>query len=306
MLGAVSLPDLVLVIANAIYSTSYVASRVVLEHVPPATLALIRLSGGALILVLACRGRLALRRHPVSPADRWRIAGMGIIGFAGASALSHWGIARSTATNAALLIIVEPVSVMLLAPPLLGERLTRREAAGAGLSILGTLLVVVNGVPGLSEQLVPHARGDVLLVLAGVAYGLYSLLGRDVLLRHDPLRVTTQSILWGALAMLPVAALEQVARPPIAWSTGLTLGVSYLAVVITALGYLTWNWALARISAPRAAIFLSLQPVLGALLGIIFLGEPVTAFTALGGALIVIGLVVTVRRSDADGILNRG
>jgi drug/metabolite transporter (DMT)-like permease len=252
MLGAVSLPDLVLVLANAVYSTSYVASRVVLEQVPPATLALVRLSVGALVLVVACRGRLALRRHPVSPADRWRIAGMGIVGFAGAFALSHWGIVRSTATNAALLIIVEPVSVMLLAPPLLGERLTRREAAGAALALLGTVLVVVNGVPGMSEELAPHWRGDALLVLAGVAYGSYSLFGRDVLLRHDPLRVTAQSILWGVLAMAPVALLEQRGSPSIVWSAGLLLGVSYLAVVITAIGYLTWNWALARIPAPRA------------------------------------------------------
>jgi drug/metabolite transporter (DMT)-like permease len=290
----VSLPDLVLLLANTVYSTSYVASRLVLEQVPPATLALIRLAMGAVVLVVVCRGRVALRRHPVSAADRWRIAGMGIVGFAGAFSLFHWGIMRSTATNAALLIIVEPVSVMLLAPMLLGERLARPEAVGAVLALVGTLLVVVNGVPGVSAHLVPHWRGDALLILAGVAYGSYSLFGRDVLRRHDPLRVTAQSILWGTLAMVPLATLELPVT--IAWSAGLLLGVAYLSVVITALGYLTWNWALARVSAPRAAISLSLQPVLGALLGIAFLGETFTAFTALGGALIVIGLVVTVRR----------
>ena len=197
---------------------------------------------------------------------------------------------RSTATNAALLIIVEPVSVMLLAPLLLGERLAPREALGAALALLGTLLVVVNGVPGLSQGLVPHWRGDGLLILAGIAYGSYSLFGRDVLLRHDPLRVTAQSILWGALAMVPLAALEMPVT--IVWSTRLLLGAGYLAVVITALGYLVWNWALARVPAPRAAISLSLQPVLGALLGVAFLGEAFTAFTAVGGALIVAGLIV--------------
>jgi drug/metabolite transporter (DMT)-like permease len=219
---------------------------------------------------------------------------MGIVGFAGAFSLFHWGIVRSTATNAALLIIVEPVSVMLLAPLLLGERLAPREAVGAALALVGTLLVVVNGIPGVSQGLVPHWRGDALLILAGVAYGSYSLFGRDVLLRHDPLRVTTQSILWGAVAMVPLAALEMPVT--IAWTMGLALGVAYLAVVITALGYLVWNWALARVTAPRAAISLSLQPALGAVFGVAFLGEALTVFTALGGALIVAGLVVTVRR----------
>jgi drug/metabolite transporter (DMT)-like permease len=220
---------------------------------------------------------------------------MGIVGFAAAFALSHWGIVRSTVTNAALLIIVEPVAVMLLAPALLGERLTRREAAGAPLALGGTVLVVVNGIPGLSARLAPHWRGDALLILAGLAYGSYSLLGREVLLRHDPLRVTTQSILWGAAAIVPLAVLEQVGQPSVAWSAGVLVGVGYLSVVITALGYLLWNWALARLSAPRAAIFLSVQPVLGAGLGIALLGEAVTAFTAVGGALIVAGLIVTVK-----------
>ena len=292
------LPDLVLIGVNALYSTSYVASRVVLEQIPPATLALIRLALGALILVLVCGGRLSLTGSPAaSGADRWRIAAMGIVGFAAASALSHWGIVGSTATNAALLIIVEPLSVMLVAPLLLGEHLTRREALGAAMALGGTVLVVVNGIPGVSEHLVPHWRGDALLILGGVAYGAYSLLGREVLLRCDPLRVTTHSLLWGVVAIAPVAALEHLTSPAIAWSAGLVLGATYLSVVITALGYLVWNWALARIAAPRAAIFLCLQPICGALLGIAFLGEAFTVFTAAGGALIVLGLVVTVSRA---------
>ena len=110
---------------------------------------------------------------------------MGVFGFAGASAFSHWGLARSTASNGALLIIVEPVAIMLLGPVVLGERLTRREAAGAALAVLGAAIVVVNGVPGVTQTLAPHWRGDLLLVLSGLGYASYSLLGRDVLARHS-------------------------------------------------------------------------------------------------------------------------
>jgi drug/metabolite transporter (DMT)-like permease len=223
---------------------------------------------------------------------------MGVFGFAAAFALSHWGILLSTASNAALLIVVEPVAVMLLSPILLGERLSPREAGGAALALLGTVVVVVNGIPGMSGRLVPHWRGDTLLILAGLAYGAYSLLGRDVLLRHDPLRVTTQSILWGVLAMAPLAALELPSQPFIAWSPSVLLGVGYLSIVITAFGYLVWNWALARIPAPRAAIFLTVQPIVGALLGVVLLSEAFTLFTATGGTLIVAGLLLTVSRAS--------
>ena len=78
-------------------------------------------------------------------------------------------------------------------------------------------------------------------------------------------------------------------------TAGAAGGALYLAVVITALGALVWNWALAQVEASRAAVFLTVQPVAGALLGVAFLHEPLTGFTLVGGALIVLGLWLTAR-----------
>jgi drug/metabolite transporter (DMT)-like permease len=65
--------------------------------------------------------------------------------------------------------------------------------------------------------------------------------------------------------------------------------------VIAALGYTIWNYVLERVEAPRAAIFLSLQPLPGALLGIWLLHEPLTLYTAAGGVPILTGLHLTVK-----------
>jgi len=277
--------------ANLVYATSYVATRVVLDDLPPAFLALVRLVVGAAILVPIAR---ALEKPVRAPArgDAWRIVWMGVVGFAGAFALSHWGLARSTATNAALLIIVEPLSIMALSPLLLGERLRRREVAGGALALLGAVLVVLNGVPGLTLVLAPHWRGDLLLVLAGLAYGAYTLIGRAVLARHSPLVVTARSIVWGAVVMVRLGGARPVLSPA---AVG---GALYLAVVITAFGYLLWNWVLARVSAPRVAIFVTVQPIGGAVLGVVLLREPLTVFTVAGAVLIVLGLWLTVRGRD--------
>jgi drug/metabolite transporter (DMT)-like permease len=284
-----------LLFANCVYATSYVATRLVLDDLPPALLALVRLVGGALILVPAARLLEGRAPAPVG-ADRRRIAWMGVIGFAGAFALGNWGLARSTATNAALLIIAEPVSIMLLGPVVLGERLTRREGAGAALAVLGVIVVVLNGIPGVTHELIPHWRGDLLLVLSGLAYGVYTLIGRAVLARHSPFTVTARSILWGALVMVPLVVLELLAGARPTLSTGALAGAVYLAVVITAGGYLLWNWALVRVGAPQAAVFLTVQPIGGALLGVLILHEPLTAFTVAGGLLIAAGLWLTVTR----------
>ncbi|MGH7345075.1 MAG: DMT family transporter [Candidatus Rokuibacteriota bacterium] len=281
--------EMVMLGANVVYGTSYVVARVTLESVPPAMLAFLRLGLASLVLALLSRGQPV---QPLSRADRRAIAWMGILGFAGAYAGSNWGIAHSTATNAALLITVEPVAMILLSPWYLGERLSRRGAIGAALTIFGAMVLVVNGIPGVTEKLVPHWSGDLVLVLAGVAYASYSLLGRRVLERHAPLTVTTRSLVWGAAALLPVAGLEWASGARPVWTAAAVTGALYLAVVITALGYVVWNWALARVPAPRAAIILNVQPIVGALLGAVLLGEPITLFTVLGGVLVVTGLAV--------------
>ena len=114
--------------------------------------------------------------------------------------------------------------------------------------------------------------------------------------RHHALTVTSRSIVWGALAMAPFAVHEWSTGVRAAWTATAVAGTLYLAVAITAVGYLVWNWALARVQAPRAAIFLNVQPLGGALLGVFLLGETATVFTAAGTVLIVAGLCMTIQR----------
>ncbi len=283
----------VLLVANLVFATSYTVTRIALADVPPATLGLARSVIGALCLGGWVGSGLRWGRIPVR--DHGRIALMGVVGFALAFGLGNWGIARSTASNAALLITVEPTSLLLLSPLLLAERLSRREALGAALALAGTVVVVVNGVPGLTHALVPHWRGDLLLILSGVAYAGYSLLGRDVLTRHPVPVVTAWSILWGMLAMIPLAWLEWRAGLVPVWTERAIAAAVFLGVVITALGYAVWNWCLERLGAARAGVFVNVQPLAGALLGVWWLHEPLTPFTVTGGLLILAGLHLTVK-----------
>jgi drug/metabolite transporter (DMT)-like permease len=293
--------DLVLLAANAVYGTSYVAVRLAVDDLGPVTLAFLRLAIGWLVLApVSLRPRDAPSAR-VSRGDRWTLFWMGLVGFTLAMATSHWGLARSTATNGALLIAVEPLTMVALSPVLLGERLTRREAAGTLLALAGATVVVVDGVPGLTVTLAPHWRGDLLLLLSGVCYAAYSLMGRAVLARHSSIPVTARSLLWGVVTMAPLVLAEWLTgRGPVWTRTGVVAGL-YLAVVMTGLGYLVWNWALERIPAPRAAVFLNVQPLVGALLGVAWLGEAASVFTATGGALIITGLWLALTGRPAAG-----
>lgn len=282
--------DLLLFVTNAVYGTAYVAQREALADVPPGLLALLRLAVASLILLPFVRRPAGAR---AAPGDGVKIFWMGVLGFGVAYGLSHVGLQRSTATNAALLITMEPVSLILLSPVFLGERLRRPEGVGAGLVLGGAVLVVLNGVPGMTVALLPHWRGDLLLLLAALAFASYSLFGRDVLARWDARTVTARSLLWGAASMVPVAALEWAGGARPTWTPPATAATPYLAVIVTALAYLAWNSALAKVPAPRAAIFITVQPVVGAALGVWLLGETATMYTLTGALLVLAGLTVT-------------
>ena len=283
----------VLLVSNLIFATGYSVSRILLEEISPVTLAMARLTIGSLILVpWAWRG---MRAAKLSQEDHWRLGLTGVVGFTLAFALGNWGLAHSTASNAALLITVEPASLILLSPLLLGERLSRQEGLGAALAILGAAVIVVNGIPGVTLALAPHWRGDLILILSGLAYAAYSLIARPVLLRQPALVVTAYSVVWGAAAMLPFALFEWAIGPAPAWTPRTVAGTLYLGVVMTALGYAVWNWCLERVETPRVAIFLNIQPLGGSLLGVWWLGERLTVFTVAGGLLILAGLHLTVK-----------
>jgi drug/metabolite transporter (DMT)-like permease len=289
-------PYLILLAANLVFATGYAVSRIVLADVGPATLGLARvLIGGLLLLAWAAGRSEGGLRASWTAGDRVRVGLMGVVGFALAFAFGNWGLAHSTASNAALLITVEPTTLLVLSPLLLGERLSRRETLGAVLTLLGAVVVVVNGIPGLTRSLMPHWRGDLLLILSGVAYAAYSLLGRGVLTRHPVATVTAHSVVWGAVSIAPLALYEWHLGSPPSWTATAIAGTVYLGVVITAIGYAVWNWCLERVGAARVAAFVNLQPLAGALLGVWWLREPLTPFLVAGGVLIVLGLHLTVK-----------
>lgn len=280
---------LILVVANVVYATSYFATRWTMGDVPPATLTLIRLLIGGIVMLPF----MPKAAGDGKPGDSWRAASMGLLGLGAAVWLGNQGMLLSSATNAAVLIIVEPIALMLLGPALLGEKLSRREAAGGAVAVAGALLVIMDGIPGISARFLPHWKGDALLVLSGLAYASYSLIGRPLLHHASEERVTVISIFWGAAAMLPFAAKEWASGQRPVWTWEAIAGTSYLALVITALGIWVWNWALRRVEASRAAITITMQPLAGAALGVM-LGERLTLYVAIGGLLLVGGLCLAL------------
>lgn len=149
--------------------------------------------------------------------------------------------------------------------------------------------VLVAGLIGSSYTLTPKV---ILLGLSsGLFYGLYSIFGSVALRTYDTRTVTAYTFLFATLGTLPIcgvgAMAEQMAAHPVSlfWCVG-------IALVSTLAPYLLYTWGLSHMSNSRAAILATIEPLVGALLGILAYGEPANSMKLIGMALIFAAVIV--------------
>ncbi|MBV9850022.1 MAG: DMT family transporter [Armatimonadetes bacterium] len=281
---------------NALWGGSSLAAKIALTHVPPMTLAFARF-GLAAVLLYALAGVLRVDLR-VRRRD-WRLFwAMGGVGLALTYLLYYAGVCRTTAADAALLTAAEPVFLAVLSVVLLRERLPAAKIAGIAFGLLGVVLIVSRG------GRLPHggssASGDLLITLGLVCEALAVIIGKRLLSRYPAVAVITYQMLAGAVILGPFAFAEirhTGWRPTLdAAATPAYLGVLYLVLCCTALAYTVWYTLLDRRAASELSVFLFVQPVVGALLGVVFQHDPLTRATLAGAVLVLLGIALINRR----------
>jgi drug/metabolite transporter (DMT)-like permease len=182
--------------------------------------------------------------------------------------------------------------VLLFAWILLKEVITPRRMIALILATLGVIAVI----DPRSAQLNPELfLGNILLVGAAVTWALYSVLVRKATQDLDVLPLTLIAFLGGLPVTVPVGAweLDMIGMGEI--TVGVSGGILFLGVISTALAMVLWNTAFAFLDASLASLTFFAQPVVGTLLGWLFLGEQITPLFLLGGLLIGLGLIVSAR-----------
>jgi drug/metabolite transporter (DMT)-like permease len=277
----------------------YVVSDVVLDTIPPFTLLTLRLILGGFALlpfVLSTHGMPRLARR-----DVLRLMGVGLVGFGVSLGAQFVGTDLSTAINGTLITSASPAFIVLFGVLLLGEQLTMARLAAVSFATLG-VIVIVN--PASISFGTDTALGDLALALAALTWGLYSVLVRMVSRQIDTLLVTLVAFVGGLGLTIPLSVVELQSRA-IGEVTLLTvLGVLYLGLVSTAAAMWLWNRAFALVPASTASLFFFAQPLVGALLSVILLGQAMTTALWIGSFLIVLGVLLALVNVP-DGLKRR-
>ena len=245
--------------------------------IDPASFTSVRLLAGAATMWALVR--LSRRGH--SLGGDWRSAGALLL-YAVAFSFAYVSV---TAGTGALLLFGAVQLIMICAGVFAGERIDWGIALGWMVAVAGLVLLVL---PGVSA---PPASKAVMMLCAGIAWGIYSLRGRR---SSDPLRDTAGNFARAAPGALLVTALL--------WphasldKTGVLLA-ALSGSIASGLGYAAWYRILPRLSAIAAANMQLSVPVIAALAGVVLFGEAVTLRLAASSVLVLGGIALATRRA---------
>lgn len=230
---------------------------------------------------------LMLLRRPLKPREIPTLALLGVLQTSGFTGLIIWALVEGGAGKTAVLTYTMPVWVMVLAWPLLGEKIRDTQWLAVLASVLGLLFIL--------DPL--HLGADrfsmVLAVMAGICWALAVILAKKLHQRApglDLLSLTAWQMLFGSLPI--VAAGWMVPAAPVHWTPYLAGAVLYNVIACNALAWILWLYALQRLPAGVASMLSLLAPVIGVLAAWAELGEVPTPAEGIGMLLIGAALVI--------------
>jgi len=275
------------------FGLSFVATKYALRGFEPLLLALLRftLAGGILWVVW----RLLRGPERIARGELGRLALLGFVSLTVYFSFENLGIARTSASEAAILIGAIPLFVVILNTFTLRERSTARQWVGIALSFAGIAALVLLGGGAGGGSL----TGNLLVLVASLSAGVYSILARRLLVSRPALFVTTFQNLFGALFMLPLALAEAAlvgVRHPTPRASG---GLLFLTVVCSITAYLLLNYAFRFIPASKVAVFINLTPIVAVAGAYALLGERFTPGQAVAAVVVVAGVWLTNSGGEA-------
>ena len=235
--------------------------------------------------------------------DATRILVAGVVIVAGYHLSLNIGEESTASGIAALIVALSPALTMGLAIAFGIERFSLRVALGLAVAFAGVCVVV--GLGSGEELSFSGLKGPLIVLGAPLSFALYNVLLKPLFARYDLLALTATTSLIGTAALLPIFATSDVGGLGSIAGRDIAL-ILYLGIFSTLLGYIGWNIGLRAFGPTRAVTATYAIPALAVLFGAVTLEEPVTAWIAAGGLLIVGGVWFASSRGAGRGLGVRG
>ena len=270
---------------------TFVAARVVTQHVEPFSASFLRFVVASFFLILLAGKRkasfLLLKKNQLLPAIL-----LGMTGIFTYNVFFFMGLKTVTASRASLIVATNPVFISLFSVLLFKERMNAGKVMGIILCLAGAAIVISHG--DMTEIFRGKLGwGEVYILGCVASWVAYSLIGKVIMKDLSPLHAITYSCLIGTLALFFPAWQEGIYEQVMTYTAIDWTGIFYLGFFGTVLGFLWYYEGIQVIGPSRAAVFINFVPVSGVLLGWLLLDESINLSLLTGAALVIGGVYLT-------------
>jgi drug/metabolite transporter (DMT)-like permease len=200
--------------------------------------------------------------------------------------LFYFGLSKTYAARATLLVNLQPFLVLLLAHFFVpGDRITIRKFLGLLVGFMGVMLLFVEKAPWLA----PYALGDLVIVLVALLWSCNAVYVKRIIANFEPFQI----VLYPMILSIPVFIVEAFFwdHPPVGHlNVKIITALLYQGLVTASFGFVAWNALLQKYGTVALHSFLFILPVSGVFLSAIILDEPISSFIAGSMVLIAMGI----------------
>lgn len=281
--------------ALILWGSSFVAIKFAYTTYPPLTLAVARFVVASLILgalTLLPQNRVRLQKK-----DIFTVAICGLTGIMLYAVLQNIAMQWTSASSATLIIASYPIITLLMESLIYKKKLSAIKIVAILIAIVG---VVILSYVKSESRVEGELLGIILLIIAGVAWAVYNFMMKRVVNHYPPITLLFYTTLFGTIFLLPLALLERAQ-----WQQPTLLSFSmmmFLGVFCSVIAYLLYNRGLKTMAPSTITSMLNLMPIIGVFFSWVLLGEQVTLRKIIGGAVVIFGVMLSVRKNKTDSI----
>jgi drug/metabolite transporter (DMT)-like permease len=282
---------LALLITTLIFGMHYMIAKSLMP-VPfqPMQLLFLRSLGAVLLFWIFQRWFI---REKVARKDLIMLALCGLLGFAANQALFYEGLNLTTAVDASIIHVLNPVFVLVFASILIHEKVTFVKIIGIMLGAGGALILILYGK--MVNMSTNSFAGNILVMLNMVCYAMYLVLIKPMVAKYHTMTILKWVSFFGFIFILPFCIRETTEINLHSISVNAWLGVGYVVVFNTFIAYLLINFALKSLEASMASFYTYLQPVIASVMSV-SLGAEIITIPKIIAALLIFGGVFLVSR----------
>lgn len=279
-----------IILIVTVWGSASAVTKLAVENITPYVFAFLRNATAAACLLPYYFIRRKRSVTPYPPLPWKKVIWMGLTGITFFYLFFNLALFYTTASAGALIQGFIPVAIILLSILILKERLKRIQVAGILLSVTGVILI---GFVGTFAGARNAMLGNTLMIFAVLSWGFYTIISKS-LEKYDAVQITAMSTTIGTAGLIPAVAFELIQKPewPVISLNG-WLSILYLGIFSSAICYILYNKVLKVLSGVQVGNFMNFDPVVGAVIAIIFLGERITVWQVAGGVLVLAGVMLT-------------